>query len=190
MRFERRRSNGGGCVVEVGAGRATTSRGLGGRVSGIALDSSRYAARRAARAGLERWSATCGASFPVRDGVAAAVLCVFAPRNAAEMRRMLAPGGVIVVVTPTPRHLVGAGRAARAGAGRRAQAGAARGGARASRSASARSRRSCSSAARRRRRADRRWARARITWTRERDRPAGGGDAVSARSGVRATTRR
>jgi 23S rRNA (guanine745-N1)-methyltransferase len=43
--------------------------------------------------------------LPVRDGVAAAVLCVFAPRNAAEMRRILARSGVIVVVTPTPRHL-------------------------------------------------------------------------------------
>jgi 23S rRNA (guanine745-N1)-methyltransferase len=41
----------------------------------------------------------------VRDGVAAAVLCVFAPRNPVEMRRILAPGGRIVVVTPTARHL-------------------------------------------------------------------------------------
>ena len=44
-------------------------------------------------------------ALPVRDGVAAAVLCVFAPRNPAEMRRISAPGGRIVVVTPTARHL-------------------------------------------------------------------------------------
>ena len=33
------------------------------------------------------------------------VLNVFAPRNPAEMRRILKPGGTIVVVTPTERHL-------------------------------------------------------------------------------------
>ena len=94
-----------GCVVEVGAGtgyyldRARAAR------AGVALDSSRYAARRAARAGLGAVVCDVWRPWPVRDRVAAAVLCVFAPRNAAEMRRVLAAGGVIVVVTPTPRHL-------------------------------------------------------------------------------------
>jgi 23S rRNA (guanine745-N1)-methyltransferase len=95
-----------GCVVEVGAGTGYhLSRARGSR-SGIALDSSRHAARRAARDGHGAVVCDVWRGLPVRDGVAAAVLCVFAPRNAAEMRRILAPGGVIVVVTPTPRHLV------------------------------------------------------------------------------------
>jgi 23S rRNA (guanine745-N1)-methyltransferase len=95
----------GGCVVEVGAGTGYYLARARGALVGIALDSSRYAARRAARAGLGVVVCDVWRGLPVRDEVAAAVLCVFAPRNPVEMRRILAPGGVIVVVTPTPRHL-------------------------------------------------------------------------------------
>ncbi len=41
----------------------------------------------------------------MRDAVAALVLNVFAPRNGAETTRVLAPGGLLAVVTPTERHL-------------------------------------------------------------------------------------
>jgi len=95
----------GRCVVEVGAGTGYyLARSRGGRV-GIALDSSRYALRRAARAGLGAVVCDAWRGLPVRDGVADAVLCVFAPRNTDELRRIAAPGAPIVVVTPTPRHL-------------------------------------------------------------------------------------
>lgn len=33
------------------------------------------------------------------------LVCVFAPRNAAEFARVLAPDGRVLVVTPTQRHL-------------------------------------------------------------------------------------
>ena len=33
------------------------------------------------------------------------MLSVFAPRNASEMARILAPGGTLLAVTPTTRHL-------------------------------------------------------------------------------------
>jgi 23S rRNA (guanine745-N1)-methyltransferase len=74
---------------------------------GIALDASPAALRRAARAhdraaavGADAWK-----PLPVRGGIATIVLSVFAPRNAGEMARILAPGGTLLAVTPTTRHL-------------------------------------------------------------------------------------
>ena len=70
---------------------------------GVALDSSRPALRRAARAHPRITAVACDAwdALPLQDGVADVVLNVFAPRNPGEMRRVLKPGGRIVVVTPT-----------------------------------------------------------------------------------------
>jgi 23S rRNA (guanine745-N1)-methyltransferase len=45
-------------------------------------------------------------ALPVRDDSADVVLCVFAPRNAAEFARTLRPHGRLVVVTPAENHLV------------------------------------------------------------------------------------
>jgi 23S rRNA (guanine745-N1)-methyltransferase len=44
-------------------------------------------------------------ALPVRDGRADVVLCVFAPRNVSEFARVLAPGGRLIVVTPSRNHL-------------------------------------------------------------------------------------
>jgi 23S rRNA (guanine745-N1)-methyltransferase len=100
-----------GCVVDVGAGvghyLAPVLDALPGRV-GIALDVSKPALRRAARAhsragaiGCEVWH-----GLPLRDSSAALALSIFAPRNPAEIHRVLARGGVLIVVSPTARHLV------------------------------------------------------------------------------------
>ncbi|WP_112240967.1 putative RNA methyltransferase [Kribbella monticola] len=85
---------------------AAGERAPGERV-GIALDVSRYAARRAAKVDERIGSVVCDAwkELPLRDGVADVVLDVFAPRNAPEMRRVLAPGGTLLVVTPNQAHL-------------------------------------------------------------------------------------
>ncbi|MBL1076124.1 methyltransferase domain-containing protein [Nocardia sp. 2] len=74
---------------------------------GLALDVSKAAARRAARAHPRAGSVLADAwrGLPVRDGVMDAVVAVFAPRNAAEIARVLTPEGRFVVVTPTSRHL-------------------------------------------------------------------------------------
>ena len=74
---------------------------------GLAMDISARALRRAARAhpaigavGWDTWR-----PFPVRDAVMSLVLDVFAPRNAAEFRRVLRDDGALIVVTPGPGHL-------------------------------------------------------------------------------------
>jgi 23S rRNA (guanine745-N1)-methyltransferase len=74
---------------------------------GVVLDSSRYAARRAARAHprVAAVVADTWARLPVRDGVVDRVLVVFAPRNGPEIARVLRPEGRLVVVTPAADHL-------------------------------------------------------------------------------------
>ncbi|MFI6680356.1 putative RNA methyltransferase [Kribbella sp. NPDC050470] len=97
-------------LVEVGAGTAYYLSGVLGTAPGrrgIALDVSRYAARRAARVDPRIGSVVCDAwqELPVLDDSAQLMLNVFAPRNAAEMARVLAPGGTLLVVTPNQEHL-------------------------------------------------------------------------------------
>ena len=74
---------------------------------GIALDVSKPAARRGARAHSRAASILADAwrGLPIGDGQVDHVLSVFAPRNADEIDRVLAPGGLVTVVTPTSRHL-------------------------------------------------------------------------------------
>jgi 23S rRNA (guanine745-N1)-methyltransferase len=74
---------------------------------GVALDVSKPALRRAARAHPRLAAVACDAwgELPLRDGVAGAVLNAFAPRNLAEIARILAPHGTAVIVTAASAHL-------------------------------------------------------------------------------------
>ncbi|MCW2741168.1 MAG: Methyltransferase type 11 [Blastococcus sp.] len=74
---------------------------------GVVLDSSRYAARRAARSHPRAVAvvADTWARLPVQDGAVDRVLVVFAPRNGPEIARVLRPEGRLVVVTPAADHL-------------------------------------------------------------------------------------
>lgn len=100
----------GGLVLDAGAG---TGRHLAAVLDalpaapGLALDVSKPALRRAARAHPRAGAALCDTwgRLPVADGSAGVVLDVFAPRNGPEFRRVLRPGGVLLVVTPAPDHL-------------------------------------------------------------------------------------
>jgi 23S rRNA (guanine745-N1)-methyltransferase len=103
-------STGSGCLVDVGAGTAhylaAVLEHYPARV-GLALDVSKYAARRAARAHPRAGAGVCDVwhALPVRTDSAALVLNVFAPRNGAEFQRILEKDGALVVVVPTDRHL-------------------------------------------------------------------------------------
>ena len=99
----------GGLVVDLAGGTgyylARVLDELPGRL-GACVDRSAPALRRAARAhpravavGADAWQ-----PLPLADGSAALVLSVFGPRNPAETRRLLAPGGQLIVATPGADH--------------------------------------------------------------------------------------
>lgn len=97
-------------MLDIGAGTgyylAAVLDRLPGR-AGLALDASKFAARRAARAHPRIGAVTADAwrRLPVPDGAAALALNVFAPRNGAELWRVLRPGAGLLVITPGPGHL-------------------------------------------------------------------------------------
>jgi len=97
-----------GFLVDAGVGTGFyLARALGETSSGVGLDVSKPALRRAARAhpGAAAVLTDLWRPWPIVDGAAAAILNVFAPRNGAEFRRVLRPDGVLLVVTPTAGHL-------------------------------------------------------------------------------------
>jgi 23S rRNA (guanine745-N1)-methyltransferase len=99
-----------GCVLDLGAGTgwylARMLDAFPGR-TGLALDLSRHALRRAARAHGRIGAAAADAwgPLPVRDAAVALALSVFAPRNGPELARVIEPGGALITVVPTGRHL-------------------------------------------------------------------------------------
>lgn len=96
-----------GLLVDLAGGTGWYAAQLLGDRPGVVLDVSTAALRRAARAhphlaavGADAWGRT-----PLADGAAGVVLSVFGPRTAAEVQRVLGPGGLVVVVTPGDDHL-------------------------------------------------------------------------------------
>lgn len=105
-----RRAGRPGCLVDLGAGTGWYLARLLDAVPaaiGLALDVSKPALRRAAKTHPRLAAVACDVwrPLPLMDAVAAAVVNVFAPRNPAEMTRVLGPGGLAAIVTPRPAHL-------------------------------------------------------------------------------------
>lgn len=98
------------CVVDVGAGPgyylAAVLDQLPDHV-GIAADVSKFALRLAARAHPRAAAVGCDAwrALPVADAAADLVLNIFAPRDGAELARIVRPSGHLIVVTPQQDHL-------------------------------------------------------------------------------------
>lgn len=74
---------------------------------GIGTDVSVAACKKAAKAHprISAVVADTWAGLPLGNAVADAVLCLFAPRNLVEFRRLLRPGGKLLLVVPNPGHL-------------------------------------------------------------------------------------
>ena len=102
--------SGSSLILDVGAGTGHHLASLLGALPharGIALDASRDASRRAARR-HQRIAAVRGdvwQQIPLGDGTVDLALSVFAPRNGAELVRVVRPEGALLVVTPTSAHL-------------------------------------------------------------------------------------
>lgn len=97
-------------LLDVGAGTGHHAAGILDRMAGghgVAVDVSRHALAAAARrhsrlaaVGADAWT-----SLPIRSTVVDVVLVAFAPRNVAEIHRVLRPDGRLLVLAPAAGHL-------------------------------------------------------------------------------------
>ena len=97
-------------LLDVGAGTGHHAAGILDRLGGghgVAVDVSRQALAAAARRHprLAAVGADVWAGLPVRSDTVDVVLVAFAPRNAAEMHRVLRPDGRLLLLAPAADHL-------------------------------------------------------------------------------------
>lgn len=106
-----------GAILDVGCGegyylgqlQAHLQRWTGPAISYHCMDIARDAVRLAAKRypALHAVVADAHRPLPYATGAFAALLNIFAPRHPEEFRRVLAPGGLLLVVIPTADHLAG-----------------------------------------------------------------------------------
>ena len=106
-----------GLIVDAGCGEGYYLGSLRAALAGrpeaapagyLGIDIAKDAVRMAARAHPEIAFivANLWEPLPLGDGVAVGLLNIFAPRNAGEFARVLAPGGWLLIAIPGPRHLI------------------------------------------------------------------------------------
>jgi 23S rRNA (guanine745-N1)-methyltransferase len=97
-------------ILDAGAGTGHHLAGVLAALNGafgVALDVSRAASRRGARAQQRMAWVRCNIwrEIPLCDASVDLAMSVFAPRNPDELARVLRPGGAVIVATPAPDHL-------------------------------------------------------------------------------------
>jgi 23S rRNA (guanine745-N1)-methyltransferase len=97
-------------VVDIGAGTGYYLAAVLDRLparTGLALDLSKSALQAAARAHHRIAAIGCDAwrPLPVAEGAAEIIISLFAPRDGAELARILSPSGTLLIGTPTQDHL-------------------------------------------------------------------------------------
>jgi 23S rRNA (guanine745-N1)-methyltransferase len=97
-------------ILEAGCGEGYYAGGVAEALPGalclgtdISKDAVRMAAKRYAKAQFA--VADTNDELPLNTGSADLIFDIFAPRNAGEFRRLIKPGGRLVIVIPTERHL-------------------------------------------------------------------------------------
>lgn len=92
-------------VLDVGCGEGHHTRALPARTV-LGIDVAKTAVAVAARSHPQgRYAVASAAEVPLGDGAVDAAVVVFGPVLAAELSRVVVPGGWVVVVSPGPLHL-------------------------------------------------------------------------------------
>jgi 23S rRNA (guanine745-N1)-methyltransferase len=96
------------CDLGCGSGHVLAALAAAGRSRLVGFDLSAHAARRAARVASAARIAVANVDrgVPLADASLAAALSVFGPRPTAELARVLAPRGTLIVAVPAPDDLV------------------------------------------------------------------------------------
>lgn len=104
---EAARDGGGGVLLDAGCGEGYYTEALSATADEtVGIDISKDALRRAARRLPGATLAVASAyHLPVADGAVLTLTSIFSPLAAEEFSRVLAPGGLLLVAIPGPRHL-------------------------------------------------------------------------------------